>query len=67
MRKKYSILKNTLPIQFLNIDVDGCALVDRIARVACTLCNTCEIKLTNWYIWDVSLVLPSCTLTGCKL
>ena len=42
VRKKYSILKDTLPIQFLNTDVDGCALVDRIARVACALCNTCD-------------------------
>ena len=42
VRKKYSILKDTLPIQFLNTDVDGCALVDRIAQVACALCNTVE-------------------------
>ena len=47
VRKKYSILKDTLPIQFLNTDVDGCALVTLLYH----LINLHAIYIIIMYIY----------------
>ena len=43
VRQKFSILKETIPIDMINKRVgEECPLIDRIARVCCALCNVCN-------------------------
>ena len=43
VRQKYTILKDTLPIDFvMKRACEECPLIDRIARICCALCNLCN-------------------------
>ena len=43
VRQKYTILKETLPIDFVTKRAgEECPLIDRIARICCALCNLCN-------------------------
>lgn len=43
VRKNYSILNGTIPINFLTMrDGEEAPLIDRIVRVCCSLCNVCD-------------------------
>ena len=42
VRQKYSILRSTLPIQYVTKREDECPIIDRIVRVCCALCNMCD-------------------------
>lgn len=43
VRQKFSILRETVPIDFVTIrNGEDCPLIDRIARICCALCNTCN-------------------------
>ena len=42
VRQKFSILRSTLPIQFVTKREDECPIIDRIVRVCCALCNVCD-------------------------
>ena len=43
VRQKYSILKGTIPLNFLSVREDeDFPMIDRITRVSCALCNLCD-------------------------
>ena len=42
VRQKYSILRSTLPIQYVTKREDECPIIDGIVRVCCALCNVCD-------------------------
>ncbi len=43
VRQKYSILKGTLPIEFVSKAIDKeSSHIDKIIRVCCALCNVCD-------------------------
>ena len=43
VRQKYSILKGTIPLNFLTgREHDDIPMIDRIGRVSCALCNLCD-------------------------
>ncbi len=43
VRQKYSILQSTLPVDFVTKRVgEDYPLINRIIRVCCALCNTCD-------------------------
>ena len=43
VRQKFSILRESVPIDFVTVRTgEECPLIDRIARVCCALCNTCN-------------------------
>ena len=43
VRQKYSILKGTIPLNFLTgRENDDIPMIDRIGHVSCALCNLCD-------------------------
>ncbi len=42
VRQKFSILRSTLPIQFVTKREDECPIIDQIVRICCCLCNVCD-------------------------
>ena len=42
IHQKYSILRSTLPIQYVTKREDECPIIDGIVRVCCALCNVCD-------------------------
>ena len=43
VRQKYSILKGTIPLNFISVREDeDFPMIDRITRVSCALCNLCD-------------------------
>ena len=42
VRNKYTILKDTNPIDYLHGDEDDIPVIDKIATVCCALTNLCE-------------------------
>ena len=42
VKRKYSILQSTLPIDYVVKRGEECPLIERIVRVCCALCNVCE-------------------------
>ena len=41
LRQKYTVLKGTLPIDFLSSNGNKCPVIDKIARVCSALTNLC--------------------------
>ncbi len=42
VRQKYSILKSTLPINFIMNQEQSISAIDKVVTVCCALCNCCE-------------------------